>query len=68
MFADVEILSNYTYKFSKFTYSIPTRLTQKIKIGSMVRQAEALKDPIDKEYLPFQIFYLGYFHAMDLKQ
>ena len=37
MFADVEILSNNTYKFSKFTYSIPTRLTQKIKIGSIIK-------------------------------
>ena len=37
MFADVEILSNNTYKFSKFTYSIPTRLIQKIKIGSIIK-------------------------------
>ena len=37
MFADVEILSNNTYKFNKFTYSIPTRLTQKIKIGSIIK-------------------------------
>jgi len=35
VFADVEILSNNTYKFSKFTYSIPRRLSQKIKIGSI---------------------------------
>ena len=37
MFADVEILSNNTYKFSKFTYSIPTRLIQKVKIGSIIK-------------------------------
>ena len=37
MFADVEILSNNTYKFSKFTYSIPTHLKQKIKIGSIIK-------------------------------
>ena len=37
MFADVEILSNNTYKISKFTYSIPTRLKQKIKIGSIIK-------------------------------
>ncbi len=37
MFADVEILSNNTYKFSKFTYSIPKSLRHKIKIGSIVR-------------------------------
>ena len=37
MFADVEILSNNTYKFSKFTYSIPTSLIQKIKIGSIIK-------------------------------
>ena len=37
MFADVEILSNNTYKFNKFTYSIPKNLRQKIKVGSIVR-------------------------------
>ena len=37
MFADVEILSNNTYKFSKFTYSIPTHLKQKIKLGSIIK-------------------------------
>jgi len=37
VFADVEILSNNTYKFSKFTYSIPTRLRKKIKIGSIIK-------------------------------
>ena len=37
MFADVEILSNNTYKYSKFTYLVPNKFHQKIKIGSIVK-------------------------------
>ena len=36
MFADVEIISNNTYKFQLFTYSIPKNLSNKIDIGSLV--------------------------------
>ena len=36
MFADVEILSNNTYKYSKFTYLVPNKFHKKIKIGSIV--------------------------------
>ena len=36
MFADVEIISNNTYKFQLFTYSVPKNLSNKIDIGSIV--------------------------------
>ena len=36
MFADVEIISNNTYKFQLFTYSVPQNLSNKIDIGSLV--------------------------------
>ena len=36
MFADVEIISNNTYKFQLFTYSVPENLSNKIDIGSLV--------------------------------
>ena len=36
MFADVEIISNNTYKFQLFTYSVPKNLSNKIDIGSLV--------------------------------
>ena len=40
--------------------SVIEKNKQTIKIGSMVRQAEALKDPIVKEYLPLLIKGLNY--------
>jgi hypothetical protein len=36
LFADVEIISNNTYKFQLFTYSVPKNLSNKIDIGSIV--------------------------------
>lgn len=36
MYADVEIISNNTYKFNIFTYFVPKTLTNKITIGSVV--------------------------------
>ena len=36
MLADVEIISNNTYKFQLFTYSVPQNLSNKIDIGSLV--------------------------------
>ena len=36
MFARIEVISNNTYKFNNFTYSIPKSLNQDVKIGSVV--------------------------------
>ncbi|MDC0077048.1 hypothetical protein OAJ33_02280 [Acidimicrobiaceae bacterium] len=36
MFARIEVISNNTYKFNNFTYSIPESLNQDVKIGSIV--------------------------------
>lgn len=36
MYADVELISNNTYKFKLFTYSIPNKFINKIKVGSIV--------------------------------
>ena len=36
MYADVELISNNTYKFKLFTYSIPRNFLNKIQIGSIV--------------------------------
>ena len=36
MYADVELISNNTYKFKLFTYSIPSKFINKIQVGSIV--------------------------------
>ena len=36
MYADVELISNNTYKFKLFTYSIPSNFLNKIQVGSIV--------------------------------
>ena len=36
MYADVELISNNTYKFKLFTYSIPGKFINKIQVGSIV--------------------------------
>ena len=37
MFANIEILSNNTYNFSTFTYTIPSKLVGKAQQGSIVQ-------------------------------
>ena len=37
MFADVEVISNNTYGFNQFTYSIPQKFQTKLSIGSLVK-------------------------------
>ena len=37
MFADVEVISNNTYGYNQFTYSIPHKFKTKLSIGSFVR-------------------------------
>ena len=37
MFADVEIISNNTYGYNQFTYSIPHKFKTKLSIGSFVK-------------------------------
>ena len=37
MFADVEVISNNTYGYNQFTYSIPHNFQTKLSIGSLVK-------------------------------
>ena len=37
MFADVEVISNNTYGYNQFTYSIPHKFMTKLSIGSFVK-------------------------------
>ena len=37
MFADVEVISNNTYGYSQFTYSIPHKFQSKLSIGNFVK-------------------------------
>ena len=37
MFADVEVISNNTYGYNQFTYSIPHKFKTKLSIGSFVK-------------------------------
>ena len=37
MFADVEIISNNTYGYNQFTYSIPRKFQKKIHVGTIVK-------------------------------
>ncbi len=37
MFADVEVISNNTYGYNQFTYSIPRKFKTKLSIGSFVK-------------------------------
>ena len=36
MYANLEIISNNTYKFSQFSYKVPEKLNNKIAIGTLV--------------------------------
>ena len=37
MFADVEVISNNTYGYNQFTYSIPHKFQKKLSIGTFVK-------------------------------
>ena len=37
MFADVEVISNNTYGYNQFTYSIPHKFQAKLSIGTFVK-------------------------------
>ena len=37
MFADVEIISNNTYSYNQFTYSIPDKFQNNLSVGTLVK-------------------------------